>query len=167
MNDIRILSRSKNDKVKITQGYTWRNNELADRIKECQLQVFSDAVKLISKMRFTEFPSIMLFKQNINSEFVSVIPRIDWKDNDSSEDIIKRYKSDIIKYEENFNPLLSVMFRPVLPNEGGICGVLETIIIGNTDGIVNVGYNVKTVRYGKVWNHNIGEPLSLEYFKEG
>jgi len=167
MNDVRILSRSKNDKIKTTQGTVWNNNELADRIKEYQLKVFAEAVKLVFKMRFSEFPSIMLFKQTINSDFVSVVPRIDWKNNDSSEDIIKRYKEDITKYEDNFSPLLSVMFRPVLPNEGGICGMLETIVIGNTDGIVNVGYNVKTASYGMVWHHNIGKPMSLEYFEKG
>lgn len=163
MNDVRILSRSKTNKVRITKGAVWNNNELADRIKECQLQVFSEAVEIISKMRFSEFPSITLFKQNINSEFVSVIPRIDWKNNETSEDIIKRYKEDIVKYRDSFSPLLRVMFRPVLQNE---CGILDKIVIGNTDGIVNVWYITKTGLYAKIWNHNIDKPFSLEYFEE-
>ena len=157
--DVRILSRGNGhiNPMHNDGSTVWKNDELVDKINLYHKKSFEEAIHIVSKMGFVKFPSIILFKQEIEDGFHTIVPRIDWSNNDDSKVIINRYKTDIKEYEDEHKPLISVMFRPVTVLDW--CGML---VLGDTDGLVNVGYR----EYGKVWKHIPNKPLTLENFKE-
>jgi len=168
---VRRIYRSVDKQLQNMQGKdrgsnVWLNSNLSNKIELLQIEVFKEAINTVTQLNFQIFPAITLFKKDYTEEFCSIVPRIDWKNDESSDSIIKRYLAETDDYRKVFNPMFEVLFRPVMEEKDFVNKLVRECVLGKCDGLVNIDYRYPQVTYTKVWNHIPGKPITLDYFSE-
>jgi len=168
---VRRIYRSVDKQLQNMQGKdrgsnVWLNSNFSNKIELQQREIFEEAIKVVTQINFLTFPTITLFKKYRTSLFCSIVPRIDWGNNDSSRDIMERYETETSEYRKVFNPMFEVLFRPVMEEKDFVNKLVRECVLGKCDGLVNIDYRYPQVTYTKVWNHIPGKPITLDYFSE-